>query len=200
MPVDIACPQCERAGKVPETYLGKNVSCPRCRHSFLVAETPTAETSATYQLSPDSRGGSCHGPMTEQKRRALHNYATVLGPALRDRYGEQPYYLPQAIRDTALYFMLDFDYICFAYCMFACEADFTRHHESIGEVCDYDGMRSVVADTLYAGNLDFDVTTPLVETMAAASDVAGEMAGEAGSWLAEAGSLVTDADWSGLFG
>jgi predicted Zn finger-like uncharacterized protein len=59
MPIQINCPSCKGAVRVPEDLLGKRVQCPRCQATF-VAEiedepSPPAEAPATSE-KPDEAG------------------------------------------------------------------------------------------------------------------------------------------------
>jgi hypothetical protein len=94
--------------------------------------------------------------MTPEKKEAVREYLTALGPRLRAKYGRRPHYTPQQVHSTATELALKIDYLCFAYLLHCSAADFSALHAAAGEVCDAVAMRQAVADTFFGGNPDFD--------------------------------------------
>ena len=84
---------------------------------------------------------------------AVRGYAKGLGPKLKERYGEQKQYTPAQVKRTAEEGGYSADYLCFALCMYCGPAEFADYHRTTGEACDYDAMRSEVADRFFSGFL-----------------------------------------------
>ncbi len=94
--------------------------------------------------------------MTPQKKKAVKEYLTTLGPKLRSKYGERKHYTPRQVHSTVNDSALSVDYVCFAYMLYCSPSDFAALHEAAGEACDAAIMRQSVADTFFSGNTDFD--------------------------------------------
>jgi hypothetical protein len=110
---------------------------------------------------------------------AIRSYAKSLGPKLRERYGTEKKYTPAQVKRTIKEGSYNVDYMCYALCMYCDYPSFTEYHRSTGEPCDYNAMRSEIADRFFHGDTSFD-----------ASDVvdggsgwdSAESAGDHGSW------------------
>ncbi|MFT3878556.1 MAG: hypothetical protein QM703_02725 [Gemmatales bacterium] len=138
-----------------------------------------------------STAKTCETKMTNRKKKAVASYITKLGPELKKKYGKREHYTPEQIRETALHHALSIDYLCWAYVIYASMPDFERIHTTAGEVCDYSGMHSLVGETFFSGNIDFDVSS-VVEVIASGASSAMDIAGDSVS-------LLGDVDWSSLF-
>jgi hypothetical protein len=100
-------------------------------------------------------GSDCSLTLTGEKRKAVGEYVTKLGPELRTRYGPRKHYTPRQVRDTAAEAGLQMDYVCFAYCLYCSPSDFALIHEGVGEVCDYAAMHAAVGETFFHGATEF---------------------------------------------
>lgn len=138
-----------------------------------------------------STAATCETTMTEEKKQAVRSYITQLGPSLQKKYGKQDHYSPEQIRQTALDEMLSIDYLCWAYVLYASVPDFERIHTTAGEVCDYSAMHSLVGETFFGGNADFDVFG-VVDVIASGATSVADVA-------SDSVSLLGDVDWSSLF-
>jgi hypothetical protein len=101
-------------------------------------------------------GSDCSLALTGEKKEAVGRYVTVLGPELRRRYGKQKHYTPRQVRDTAADAGLQFDYLCFAYCLYCSPADFDLIHVAAGEACDYAAMHAALGAAFFHGATEFD--------------------------------------------
>src|SRR5262245_58619656 len=57
MPVEVICPKCDAAFRVPETVLGKKGKCPACKE-VIVAEKPDRADGAPARGDASARGKS----------------------------------------------------------------------------------------------------------------------------------------------
>ena len=91
MPIQINCPSCRGAVRVPEELLGKRVQCPRCQVTFVaeVEDEPPAVAPTTAER-PDEAAG----PVPQRPRR----------PAGVDEYDDYDYYddRPRRLRPRCL--------------------------------------------------------------------------------------------------
>lgn len=93
-----------------------------------------------------------------RKRRAILDYARNLPKLLARDYGHSLSYFPRQVRSTIERYGLSGDYSCYAISMFSDRAAFEQYHVGIGEVCDYNSMRTEVAEAHFNGNIHFMVT------------------------------------------
>ena len=79
MPIQINCPSCRGAVRVPEELLGKRVQCPRCQVTFVaeVEDEPPAVAPTTAERPDDAAG-----PVPQRPRR----------PGGVDEYDDYDYY------------------------------------------------------------------------------------------------------------
>jgi hypothetical protein len=101
-------------------------------------------------------GSDCSLSITGEKKKAVGEYITKLGPELRRRYGPRKHYTPQQVRQTAADGAMQFDYLCFAYCLYCSPSDFALVHAAAGEVCDYAAMHSAIGTTFFHGATEFE--------------------------------------------
>ena len=172
----------------------------------------------TLPVTPEE---GCSREMTPQKKKAVKEYLTTLGPELRKRYGERKTYTPQQVYSCAGDLGMSVDYVCFAYMLYCSHADFVALHEAAGEACDAEAMRQSVADTFFSGNTDFDaveladglwggvvhvaqtgadVTLSVVSSGAeVAVNIVSAGAGAVVDGAGAALGWLGDVDWGGLF-
>src|SRR3954452_9686050 len=74
-----------------------------------------------------------------------------VGDNLLRRHGKKNYYTVEQVRDALVTSNLPLDWDCWAFSLFTSRHDFDAHHQALGEVCDYSGMRiemiSALAET-----------------------------------------------------
>jgi hypothetical protein len=138
-----------------------------------------------------SPASNCTTKLTKEKKKAVKAYIRDLGPSLQRKYGKQPNYTPEQVRETALVGALSIDYMCWAYLLYCSPSVFQSIHSAAGEVCDYSAMREVVAGTFFGGNLGFDAIELAATIASGTEETIASSAGSAIGWLA-------DVDWSGL--
>lgn len=93
-------------------------------------------------------------PACELKPDDKKAFIGAVGEELVQRHGKQKYYKTEDIGRASLARGYPVDWACWAYCIFSSPGDFQRHHEALGEVCDYALMRSAVLTDL-AGSEGF---------------------------------------------
>src|SRR5215211_1757865 len=101
-------------------------------------------------------GSDCSLSITGAKKKAVGEYITKLGPELRKRYGPRKHYTPSQVRQTAADGAMQFDYLCFAYCLYCSPSDFALVHAAAGEACDYAAMHSAIGATFFHGATEFE--------------------------------------------
>ncbi len=109
----------------------------------------------------------------DDKQVAIRTYSKQLGQKLQERYGVREKYPPDKIKTTITESGWSSDRDCYGIAMYADRADFIEYHRSIGEVCDYDAMRSEISECLSLPDNTFSTSEAI-----------------------EAGALVTDRDTS----
>lgn len=62
--------------------------------------------------------------------------------------------------------------VCYGYAMFLTQGEFDRHHQELGEQCDYGAMRQEIAAACFSGNSNFTVDDVMAY---------GEASGDGGS-------------------
>lgn len=75
-------------------------------------------------------------------------YVSEVGQILVKDYGKKKYYSPKEVRSASAKSSYNFDFHCWAMCVFCSFDDFGSYHDSIGEVCDYTSMKSEMASAL----------------------------------------------------
>lgn len=128
---------------------------------------------------------ACAPSLTPDGQAAVRSYVTRLGPELRRRHGDRRHHEAGHVWQAILELGLSVDHACWGYLLFCSPHDFSTLHTSAGATCDADAMRTAVAETFFAGNLEFDAT----EVAAAIAEGTTE---SATGWLA-------CIDWSFLF-
>lgn len=130
-------------------------------------------------------GSDCSLTLTGEKKKAVGEFVTRLGPELRTRYGPRKHYTPRQVRDTAVDTGLQLDYVCFAYCLYCSPSDFALIHEAAGEVCDYAAMHAALGETFFHGATEF--------TGGGLADLVWSITGGVADGVSGAASLVGDA-------
>jgi hypothetical protein len=89
------------------------------------------------KTSPSNHITVCHPPPADKRK-----YIGDIGKILVRDYGKKKYYKPKQVKQAhqrSTWAQLDFS--CWAMSTFSSHGDFDRHHEAIGEVCDYTEMK-----------------------------------------------------------
>jgi hypothetical protein len=81
-----------------------------------------------------------------------------VGRDLNARYGKKRHYSQSEIHSAASSNGYAVDLHCWAYCVFMDSPSFHSYHQSIGETCDYDAMRTTMLESL-GPNLGFALPT-----------------------------------------
>ena len=158
-------------------------------------------------------GSDCSLSITGEKKKAVGEYITKLGPALRQRYGPRKHYTPSQVRQTAADGAMQFDYLCFAYCLYCSPSDFALVHAAAGEACDYAAMHSAIGATFFHGATEFEgggladlvwsITGGVTDGVTGAASLVGDAAGTAWSvagTVGEAAGGVVGGVWELLGG
>ncbi len=158
-------------------------------------------------------GSDCSLTLIGEKKEAVGRYVTVLGPELRRRYGKQKHYTPRQVRDTAADAGLQFDYLCFAYCLYCSPTDFDLIHVAAGEACDYAAMHAALGAAFFHGATEFDgggladlvwlITGGVADGVSGAASLVGDAAGaawDAAGTVGEAAGGVLGGVWELLGG
>ncbi len=119
------------------------------------------------------------------KEVAIRTYSK-LGKRLQERYGVRDKYPPAKIKETIVDSGWGNARDCYGIAMYSDRADFIEYHRSIGEICDYDAMRSEISECLSlpddtfstseaiaAGALFTSDDTPVYESSTSSNDGAG---------------------------
>lgn len=93
-----------------------------------------------------------------QKWLAIRSYKKKLGSLLIRGYGKSKHYTPAQVRTTVSKAGLSTDWICYAYSMYCSCDDFVQYHTETGQSCDYEAMRTEVADYFFQANTAFDAS------------------------------------------
>jgi hypothetical protein len=136
-------------------------------------------------------GSDCSLTITGEKKKAVGEYITKLGPELRKRHGKQTHYTPSQVRQAAVDGAMRFDYLCFAYCMYCSPSDFALVHAAAGEACDYAAMHAAIGATFFHGATEFEgggladlvwsITGGVTDGVVGAASLVGDAAGTAWS-------------------
>ena len=108
-----------------------------------------------------------------RKRKAIKSYIRKLGPLLVKRYGKQHTYTAAQVKRTVDENGFNADYVCYAYSTYLSPADFEAVHREMGQTCDYEAMRSEVAESHFHGHSDFTVHDVFHEAQAHHGDFLG---------------------------
>ena len=100
-------------------------------------------------------GTDCSLSITGEKKEAVGEYITKLGPELRKRHGPRKHYTPSQVRQAVADGAMQFDYLCFAYCLYCSPSDFALVHTAAGEACDYAAMHSAIGAAFFHGATEF---------------------------------------------
>jgi hypothetical protein len=97
----------------------------------------------TPKNSTSDRINVCH-PAPFDKRKYIGDIGRIL---VRD-YGKKKYYKPKQVKEAhkKSEWRNGDDFSCWAMSMFTSHGDFDRHHEAIGEVCNYTEMKSTMLE------------------------------------------------------
>ena len=90
-----------------------------------------------------------------RKKLVLRSYVQKLPGLLRRDYGVSSAYTPSQVRQTISRSGLNENYSCYAISLFSSRASFEEYHRTLGESCDYEGMRGEIAAFHPSGTLDF---------------------------------------------
>ncbi len=101
-----------------------------------------------------------------RKRRAIKIYARRLPRLLAKDYGRSQSYTPAQVRKTIERHGLNATYSCYGIAMFSGREGFDQFHAESGEQCNYDEMRTEIANDHFGGNVDFSLT----DILSASSD------------------------------
>jgi hypothetical protein len=105
-------------------------------------------TQVTSKLSLSKQGRFKRSSPYHNKQVAIRTYSKQLGKKLQERYGVRATYPPDRIKATIRESGWSGDRDCYGIAMYADRTDFIEYHRSIGEVCDYDAMRSEISECL----------------------------------------------------
>jgi hypothetical protein len=90
---------------------------------------------------------------------AIRSYVRRLGPELVRRFGKKKYYTPQQVQAAVRRGGFSETDMCYAISMFCSREAFNAHHAEMGEPCNFDAMRTEVAESHFGGNADFEPAT-----------------------------------------
>lgn len=94
-----------------------------------------------------------------QKWLAIRSYKKKLGALLVNGYGKSKHYTPAQVKRTVSKAGLSTYWICYAYSMYCTHDDFVQVHAEIGQWCDYEAMRTEVADCFFDADITFDASS-----------------------------------------
>jgi hypothetical protein len=89
---------------------------------------------------------TCHTPPPNRKL-----MIDRVGQELTRRHGKQRHYSQTQISSAASATGYPIDVHCWAYCVFMDSQSFGDYHLSIGEICNYDAMRTTMLESLGSG-------------------------------------------------
>jgi uncharacterized membrane protein YgcG len=93
-----------------------------------------------------------------QRNRAIKSYIKKLPSLLAMDYGNSKTYTPKQVQRTIERSGLSVTDACYGIAMFSTREAFDQYHQEMGENCDYDAMRSEIADKHFQGNNEFEIT------------------------------------------
>jgi hypothetical protein len=73
-------------------------------------------------------------------------------------YGKAKTYTPEQVKRTIERSGLSVSDACYGIAMFSSRESFELYHQEIGESCDYDAIRSEIADQHFHGNSGFEIS------------------------------------------
>jgi hypothetical protein len=79
---------------------------------------------------------------------------TRVNKDLTKKHGKKKKYTAAEIKEACIDQVVPIDWMCWAFCMFMDHDEFDFYHASIGETCDYTGMRTEVVEALDASDID----------------------------------------------
>jgi hypothetical protein len=136
------------------------------RQLFGAAAQPTASRFDWVSDPADAnRQARARAAQPGTKRQALYRHLHQVGPELRRRHGAQRHYRPDQVRSVMTSsrsnrypYDSTYDNDCYGYATYCTQEDFDEYHRSIGESCDYGGMRQEICQSFdfLPGGADFD--------------------------------------------
>jgi len=93
-----------------------------------------------------------------QRNRSIKSYIKKLPSLLAKDYGNSKTYTPKQVKRTIERSGLSVGDACYGIAMFSSREAFDQYHHEIGESCDYDAMRSEIAEQHFHGNAAFEVS------------------------------------------
>ena len=88
-------------------------------------------------------------------------YVENVGKILVKDYGKKKFYSPKEVKKSSSKVESNIDWHCWAMCIFTSPNDFNQYHTDIGEVCNYESMKtsmmSIMTDGASESWLDFDI-------------------------------------------
>jgi hypothetical protein len=91
--------------------------------------------------------GACALPVKDKKK-----LGAKVGNTLVKDYGKKKYYSVSEIKDAMKKNSYSIDYYCWGYSLYLPPDVFHEHHEKIGQVCDYESMRSEMVSAITDGS------------------------------------------------
>lgn len=93
-----------------------------------------------------------------QRNRAIKSYIKKLPGLLVRDYGKSKTYTPKQVKRTIERSGLSVTDACYGIAMFSSREAFDQYHQETGESCNYDTMRSEIAEQHFQGNSGFEIT------------------------------------------
>lgn len=117
------------------------------------------------------------------QRRAIKSYVKRLPRALAKDYGKHRTYTPKQVVRCIERYGLSVSYSCYGIAIFSNKKEFDRYHTDMGEVCDYQIMRSEIGASFFQGNIDFGISDihSVSSSMGGGGDTADFSGGDSGS-------------------
>ncbi|MEI2743060.1 MAG: DUF6559 family protein [Candidatus Competibacter sp.] len=92
-----------------------------------------------------------------QRKRAIKSYIRKLPSLLAKDYGKSKTYTPKQVKRTIERSGLSVSDACYGIAMFSGREAFDQYHQEVGESCNYDAIRSEIADLHFQGNSGFEI-------------------------------------------
>lgn len=92
-----------------------------------------------------------------KRNRAIKSYIKKLPSLLAKDYGKSKTYTPKQVKKTIERSGLSVSDACYGIAMFSSREAFDQYHQETGESCDYDAMRTEIADQHFQGNSGFEI-------------------------------------------
>jgi type II secretory pathway pseudopilin PulG len=80
----------------------------------------------------------------QQKHKALRDYVRRVGRVLRVRYGKQPSYAPNSVKQMLREWGYSTNFDCYCLALYCNQIEFDSYHQSTGQACDYLSMRQEI--------------------------------------------------------